>query len=158
MRIRPLAPKDKATLLALMIKTRAFTAQEIDVAMELINVAIKDPDQKDYVVRCLVDDQDQPLGYVCYGPAPMTTGTFDLYWIAVDPDYQKQRIGSRLIDYLDEVVKGQGGRMILADTSTIPEYEKTSHFYLRNGFKEVAKIADYYGPGNDRVTFCKRYA
>lgn len=156
MKIRPLAPKDKARLLSMLIKTRAFTSREIDVAMELINIVIKDPNQKDYAIDCLVDVQDQPLGYICYGPTPMTTGTFDLYWVAVDPDSQEQGIGSRLLDFLDGVVRSQGGRMILADTSTIPQYEKTSKFYLRNGFKEVARIADYYGQGNDRVTFCKR--
>jgi len=45
--------------------------------------------------------------------------------------------------------------MILADTSTHPDFEKTQSFYLKNGFREVARIPDYYHPGNDRITFCK---
>jgi hypothetical protein len=60
------------------------------------------------------------------------------------------------VNFLDEVVKGMNGRMILADTSTIPQYEKTRSFYLNGGFQEVGRIPDYYLPGNDRVTFCKR--
>ena len=54
------------------------------------------------------------------------------------------------------VVKRRGGRLILADTSTVPHYEKTQRFYVKNGFREVARIPDYYHPGNDRVTFCKK--
>jgi ribosomal protein S18 acetylase RimI-like enzyme len=86
----------------------------------------------------------------------MTQGTFDLYWIAVDPDFQKHGIGSTLLVSLEEMVRAKGGRMILADTSTIPHYEKTQRFYLKNGFQEVARVPDYYRPGNDRITFCKK--
>jgi len=103
-----------------------------------------------------VDVQDQAIGYICYGPTPMAQGTFDLYWIAVDPDFQGQRVGSTLLNFLEKVLKAEGGRLILADTSTIPHYEKTQKFYLKNGFQEVARIPDYYHPGNDRITFCRR--
>jgi len=156
MKVRPLIEKDRATLLSMLIRTRAFTSAEIDVAMELIDSVLKDPMQKDYQIYCLVDDRDQGVGYICYGPTPMTQGTFDLYWIAVDPDFQEKGAGSRLLIFLEEVVKAEGGRLILADTSTIPHYERTQRFYLKNGFQEVARIPDYYHPGNDRVTFYRK--
>jgi ribosomal protein S18 acetylase RimI-like enzyme len=156
MKIRPMVEKDRASLLSMLIKTRSFTSAEIDVAMELINIVLKDQIQKDYQIYCMVDDQDQAIGYICYGPTPMTQGTFDLYWIAVDPGFQEQGVGSKLLSFLEEVVKAEGGRLILADTSTIPHYEKTQKFYLKNGFQEVARVLDYYHPGNDRVTFCRR--
>ena len=156
MTLRPLFEKDRARLLSLLIRTRAFTSAEIDVAMELIDIVLKDPIQKDYQVDCIVDDQDLVIGYICHGPTPMAQGTFDLYWIAVDPDFQEQGVGSKLLGFLEEGVKARGGRMILADTSTVPHYEKTKKFYVKNGFQEVAKIPDYYHPGNDRITFCRR--
>ena len=156
MKVRSLVEKDRARLLSMLIRTRAFTSAEIDVAMELIDSVLKDPTQDDYQIHCLVDDHDQVIGYLCYGPTPMTEGTFDLYWIAVDPDFQEKGAGSRLLSFLEEDVKAKGGRLILADTSTIPQYEKTQGFYLRNGFKDVARVPDYYYPGNDRVTFCKK--
>jgi ribosomal protein S18 acetylase RimI-like enzyme len=156
MRIRPFIEKDRATLLSMLIKTQAFTSAEIGVAMELIDIVLKDRTQKDYQVDCMVDDQDLAIGYICSGPTPMTRGTFDLYWIAVDPGFQEQGIGSKLLDFLEGRVKAKGGRMILADTSTVPHYGKTQKFYVKNGFQEVAKIPDYYHPGNDRITFCRR--
>lgn len=156
MKIRPLVKKDRARLLSMLIKTRSFTSAEIDVAMELIDIVLKDLMQKDYTIHCIVNNQDQAIGYICYGPTPMTQGTFDLYWIAVDSEFQKQGVGSKLLVFLDEAVRTRGGRMILADTSTIPHYEKTRKFYLKNGFEEVARVSDYYHPGNDRVTFCRK--
>jgi len=156
MKIRPLLEKDRAKLLSVLIKTRAFTSAEIDVAMELIDMVLKDRVQKDYQIDCMVDDQDLAIGYICRGPTPMAQGTFDLYWIAVDPDFQEHGAGSKLLGFLEEEVKARGGRMILADTATVPQYEKTQRFYVKNGFQQVARIPDYYYPGNDRITFCRR--
>jgi ribosomal protein S18 acetylase RimI-like enzyme len=156
MKIRSLLKKDRARLLSMLIKTRAFTSAEIDVAMELIDIVLKDPIQKDYQIYSMVDDQDQVIGYICYGPTPMALGTFDLYWIAVDPDFQERGAGSKLLSFLEKLVKAEGGRLILADTSTIPHYEKTLRFYIKNGFQEVGRVPDYYHPGNDRITFCRR--
>ena len=156
MEIRPLILEDRMRLLSMLVKTRVFNSDEIDVAMELIDIVLKDQNQKDYYISCMVDHQRQPVGYICYGPTPMTQGTFDLYWIVVDPDFQGKKIGSQLLNFLEKILSGRNGRMILADTSSIPEYEKTKKFYLRNGFQEIARVKDYYSPGNDRITFCKR--
>ena len=156
MEIRSLVEKDRAKLLSILIRTQAFTSEEMNVAMELIDIVLKDRNQKDYKIHCMVNDQDQPIGYVCYGPTPMTQGTFDLYWIAVDPESQKLGIGSKLLVFLEKLIKELEGRMILADTSTLPQYERTRRFYVKNGFQEVARVPDYYHPGNDRITFCKK--
>jgi ribosomal protein S18 acetylase RimI-like enzyme len=156
MEIRAFVPKDRGRLHSMLIEARVFTREEIDVAMELIDNVLKDERQKDYKIHCMVDGQDQPVGYICYGPTPMTEGTFDLYWIVVDPNFQGQGIGSKLLDFLEKVLKGMDGRMILAETSSIPEYEETQRFYLQKGFQEVGRVPDYYYPGNDRITYCKR--
>jgi hypothetical protein len=60
------------------------------------------------------------------------------------------------LNYLEKEVKKKEGRMILVDTSSIAQYEKSQKFYLSEGFHEVARVPDYYYPGNDRITFCKR--
>jgi ribosomal protein S18 acetylase RimI-like enzyme len=156
MEIRAFLPKDRDRLHSMLIEARVFTREEIDVAMELIDIVLKDERQKDYKIHCMVDGQDQPVGYICYGPTPMTEGTFDLYWIVVDPNFQGQGIGSKLLDFLEKVLKGMDGRMILAETSSIPEYEETQRFYLQKGFQEVGRVPDYYYPGNDRITYCKK--
>ncbi|MEW6377738.1 MAG: GNAT family N-acetyltransferase [Thermodesulfobacteriota bacterium] len=156
MEIRSLAQKDRNKLHSMLLKTRFFSSEEIDVAMELIDIVLKDQSQEDYRIHCMVDDQNHPVGYICYGPTPMTQGTFDLYWIVVDPDFQGQGIGSKLLFFLEEMVKEVKGRMILADTSSIAQYERTQKFYIQNGFQEVARVPDYYHPGNDRITFCKK--
>lgn len=156
MKIRLLKEKDRERLHNILTATHIFTSEEVGVAMELIDIVLREPNHKDYTVHCLVDDKDQPLGYICYGRAPMTQGTYDLYWIAVDPRFRNRGIGSRLVDFLEETVKGIGGRMIIVETSSTSSYDMTQEFYRHKGFQEVGRVPGYYYPGNDRVTYCRR--
>ncbi len=156
MEIRPLAPKDRGYLQSILLRAGVFTPEEIEVAMELIDLVLRDSNQKDYSIHCFVNAEDKPLGYICYGPVPMTQGTFDLYWIVVDSEFKGQGIGSRLIDFLEEEMRRRKGRLILADTSSISSYEEAHRFYLKKGFQEVARVPDFYWVGNDRITFCKK--
>jgi len=48
MNIRPLVPKDRVRLHSMLIETRVFSQEEIDVAMELIDIVLKDENQNDY--------------------------------------------------------------------------------------------------------------
>jgi ribosomal protein S18 acetylase RimI-like enzyme len=156
MKIRALVERDREKLYSILVETQVFTREEIKVAMELIDIVLRDPNQEDYKIDCMANSNDQAIGYVCYGPVPMTQGTFDLYWIVVDPRSRGQGIGSKLLHFLEGVVRERKGRMILIDTSSISQYEKTQKFYTRHGFQEVARVPDYYHAGNDRMTFCKK--
>jgi hypothetical protein len=47
-----------------------------------VDAALASPGRDYNVLVC--DDGERILGYICFGPTPMTMGTWDLYWIAVD--------------------------------------------------------------------------
>src|SRR5258708_833743 len=86
MEIRPIAAKDRESLAALLRRIDTFSPPEISCALELIDLALT-TNKADYQI--LVATKGDPVvGYVCYGPTPMTVGTFDLYWIACAPKAQ----------------------------------------------------------------------
>ncbi len=134
---------------------------EVQCALELIEAYLNVAEQKDYVLACAVDAADQPVGYVCYGPTPLTAGTYDLYWIAVDPAWHGRGVGSLLIEYVEQAVRrptssGEGGRLLIIETSSLPRYEAARRLYQRHHYKEVARIPDFYAEGDDRVIYAKR--
>jgi ribosomal protein S18 acetylase RimI-like enzyme len=94
-------------------------------------------------------------GYAAYGPTPLTQGTYDLYWIAVSPDRQGSGLGRHLMDWVESRLQESGGRLLLIETSSQTRYDPTRRFYLRLGYREAARIADFYRPGDDRVTYAK---
>ena len=102
-------------------------------------------------------DGDQVLGFACYGPRDLTSGVFDLYWIAVDSNTHRNGIGRRLLTATEEAVRQAGGRMLIAETSGTPHYEPTRNFYLGMGYKMEATIKDFYTEGDDLTIFVKRF-
>ena len=100
---------------------------------------------------------DRVLGFACYGPRDLTTGVFDLYWIAVDPNLRRSGVGRRLLIASEEAVCKAGGRMLIAETSGTPHYEPTRKFYLGMGYVMEASIKDFYSEGDDLAIFVKRF-
>jgi len=49
-----------------------------------------------------------------------------------------------LLRFMERDIKDLGGRMILAETSSNPEYQGARDFYSKHGYREVARIDDFY--------------
>ena len=93
--LRNLKAKDCPVLERLLSRISAFEKEDQALAMDLIHEALGHPNQKDYLFLVAVGEDDFPVGYACFGPTPLTDGTFDLYWIAVDPACAGQRVARR---------------------------------------------------------------
>jgi ribosomal protein S18 acetylase RimI-like enzyme len=99
---------------------------------------------------------DQVLGFAIYGYRDLTDGVYDLYWIAVDPNARRKRVGRELITACEKAVRENGGRMLIAETSGTPHYEPTRKFYFEMGYQNEAVIKDFYSAGDDLMIFTKR--
>lgn len=150
--IRPLLREDREPIHQLIVGTGVFTDEEIGIALELIDVALDKPGQKDYIIYTCVEGNDV-VGYYCVGPTPATTSTFDLYWIATKPSAQGKGIGSKLDVHAMNLIRSKGGRLMIAETSSQPKYDGTRKFYIARGYTELARIRDYYRIGDDLVVY-----
>jgi ribosomal protein S18 acetylase RimI-like enzyme len=155
--LRNLQTKDYPRLEGLLARIPSFSQEDKTLAMELINAALSQPGQKDYLFLIAANGEDDPLGYVCFGPSPLTVGTFDLYWIVVDPGFAGQRIGTMLLKAVEEEIRKSKGRMLIIETSSGPAYESTRLFYLKNHYRLVETIPDFFREGEDRVTYMKKF-
>jgi ribosomal protein S18 acetylase RimI-like enzyme len=153
--IRALQDDDRGPIRAILVATGVFTAEEVDVALELIDYALNDRLQQDYDFRVGIAESGEVAGYYCTGPTPLTVGTYDLYWIAVNPSLHDRGIGRQLLNDAEKLVRSQGGRLLIAETSSQPKYEHTRTFYLKNQYSEVARIREYYKVGDDLVVYGK---
>lgn len=156
MQIRPMTSKDKKAVLNILQYTPEFTPAEVVLADEVIDDYLFNPTESGYFV--LVAEIESKIGgYVCYGPTPITEGTWDIYWIAVDHTIQGKGIGKQLMEAAEQRIKEAKGRLILVETSSKPGYEKTNAFYLRLNYKESCRIIDFYMIGDDQITYEKRF-
>jgi ribosomal protein S18 acetylase RimI-like enzyme len=153
--IRPFRKEDIAPLVEILRATSVFRPEEIAVAIELMEIVVDEPRQQDYIMYTAVDEGETVRGYYCVGPTPMTQGTFDLYWIAVDPSTQRKGVGRTLLQHCEALVQSNHGRLIVVETSSQAKYEPTRRFYERNGYHEEARIRRYYAPDDDLVIYTK---
>ncbi len=154
MAIRSVVAHDAERIHAILDATGVFTAAEIACANELIHEAIHE-DEGDYFVYVLVDEHSVVQGYVCFGPTPLTDGTYDLYWIAVDPTAHGRGYGQQLVAFVERELRAEGGRLLLIETSSKDAYGPTQAFYLRCGYVELARIPGFYREGDDKIVYGK---
>ncbi len=154
--MRKLRHDDIPMLEEILVATGAFTDEEVVVAVELLETVVNDPLQQDYEVA-VADIGDRVAGYVLFGPVPLTEGNYDLYWIAVDPNSQGSGVGRRLMKHVEDQVRQRSGRLLCLETSSQGGYLRTRTFYEQAGYVEESRIRDFYKPGDDRLTYVKRF-
>jgi ribosomal protein S18 acetylase RimI-like enzyme len=160
-RLGALEPRHRSRLAEILAATGVFNAEEVAVALGLFDETIpapgaaSSPSSYEFVGAF---DADTLVAYACYGPTPATDGTFDLYWIAVHPATQAAGEGTRLLDEVERRLLRRAGRLLVVETSSRDAYEPTRRFYAARGYREAARITDFYAPADDRVIYAKRLA
>lgn len=161
MHIGGLRVGDRARLAELLVDTGAFHADEVDVALALFDLTHGGSASGAHAASVDYEfvgafDGDQLVGYACFGATPATEGTYDLYWLAVDPLAQGRGVGRALIREVETKLTGRGGRLLVVETSSRPDYDGTRTFYARSGYVEAARVRDFYAPADDRILLTTR--
>ncbi len=147
-------PGDPSAVREIVERTGFFRPDEVAIAGELVDERLARGEASGYRF-VFADVDDVVVGYACYGPIACTTASYDLYWIAVDPRWQGQGVGRRLMNEVASRVAAAGGARIYIDTSGRPQYVPTRAFYERHGFHCEARLTDFYAAGDDRLIYAK---
>jgi ribosomal protein S18 acetylase RimI-like enzyme len=146
--------------------TSVFRDEEVKVALELFDETFAagparapyDPGDgvANYEFVGSFSREGQLVGYVCYGATPGTDRTYDLYWIAMHPEFQGEGGGSQLLGEVERRLRQREARLLVVETSSRNDYAPTRHFYEAHEYARAADLADYYAPGDHRVIYTKR--
>ena len=147
--------RDKTPLMNILRDTPEFTPPELIVAEEVLDCYLEDPIRSGYRIL-IVEDNTSVCGYICYGPTPLTEGTWDLYWAAVARNMRGKGLGKALWEKAEDDIKRDGGWLAVIETSSKPNYEQTRRFHQSRGYDNVGRIADFYAPGDDMLIYVKR--
>lgn len=157
MEIRPPNASDRAALHALLDRIETFNPEEIATAGGIIDRVLDAADAKHPDFQLLVAERGgEIVGYVCYGPAAMTEGTFELYWIASIPNVRGQGIGSSLVAAMEGDLRRRGARLVKVESSATEAYGPTRGFYESLQYGEEGRFRDYYAVGDDLIVLKKK--
>lgn len=151
--VRDLAPFDRARVEAMVRSSPLFHDDEVMVALEVFDGAAAG--SPDYIgLGAAIDNR--LVGWICWGATPCTAGTYDMYWLVVDPDTQGLGIGTVLVREMERRLMDAGSaRLIVVETAGRPEYAGTRAFYEARGYARTATIPDFYAPNDDLVVYVK---
>lgn len=149
--IRPTILDDATALLAIA-KAIGFEPGECKVLSEMM--ADYFSGNNDHI--WLTDDDNGPVGVAYCAPERMTNGTWNLLFIAIQPEYQGQGRGTSLIGHVEQLLRAQGARLLLVET--LASFDRTRAFYRKCGYEEEAQIRDFYDAGADKIVYRKLLA
>jgi acetoin utilization deacetylase AcuC-like enzyme/GNAT superfamily N-acetyltransferase len=149
-----LSPQDLPAIGRLVELTGFFTAEEVKVALELVQARLDTGDASGYHFL-LAEQYGRLVGYACYGPIACTLSSFDLFWIAVHPEFQSRGLGSHLLTEVEKRIRETGGTRLYVETSQRVQYASTRTFYERHGYRVASVLEDFYAPGDTRATYLK---
>ena len=136
-------------------EAQVFDAEEIVAVQELVDDYVAKGDASTY--RFLSYRLDgRVVGYTCYGKRSLTDSTFDLYWICSAPSAQRKGVGHALLQQTEQEIRVLGGRLVMVETSGLPEYEPARRFYDSRGYRREAVIEDFYAKGDSLVLYSKK--
>jgi acetoin utilization deacetylase AcuC-like enzyme/GNAT superfamily N-acetyltransferase len=150
-----ICPEDAERVRKLVEITGFFTPDEVEVAVELVNERQAKGESSGYHF-IIAEHYGRVIGYTCYGPIPCTQSSYDIYWIAVHPDYQGRGVGRQLLKETERRIKNAGGVRIYVDTSQRIQYASTRAFYERCGYQSESLLPDFYAQGDGKVIYCKQ--
>jgi acetoin utilization deacetylase AcuC-like enzyme/GNAT superfamily N-acetyltransferase len=147
-------PEDGRRVRHLLEVTGFFHPEEVAVAEELVLERLEKGEASGYHF-VMADHYGRLAGYACFGPIPCTAARYDLYWIAVHPDFQSRGLGRRLLTESERRIKAAGGSRIYVDTSQRVQYASTRAFYERCGYRLETVLKDFYATGDGKAIYCK---
>lgn len=132
-----------------------FRPDEVPVAVDLVTERLEKGAESGYEF-VIADVDGLTAAYACFGLIPCTLYSYDLYWIATHEDYRGQGLGKIVLREVEKAITALGGKTIYVETSSLPNYEPTRAFYLKNNYIEKTRFEDFYNDGDDKVIYIKK--
>lgn len=147
-------PSDPEAISAIVKSSGFFSEEEIDLARELAEEKLEYGEESSYQFL-FAEDKKIVHGYTCFGLIPATSGSYDLYWIAIDHPSRGIGLGKDLMKRTEKTIYQLGGKRIYVETSSRHQYQPTHGFYESCGYAREAVLKDFYAPGDSKIIYSK---
>jgi len=140
----------------ILISTNFFNQEEIKIACELVEEALKKWQEKSWYNFLFADYENQTIAYSCFGKIDWTVCSYDLYWIGTHNDFRWNWIGWLLLKETEKMISQKWTCNIYVETAGKEQYQPTRKFYEKNWYTKEAVIKDFYADGDDKIIYSKR--
>ena len=151
--IRAALPQDRESIIEVARLSGLFPPEGIaEIEATLASFFAGQAGGEQWLVSIL---ENRAAAIAYYAPERMTDGTWNLYLLAVHPEQQGQGLGGALVQQVEQDLLQASARVLLIETSGVPDFAGQRAFYVRLGYHEEARIREFYAPGDDKVVYWK---
>lgn len=153
--LRPAQPEDRAGIVRVLLDSRLFGESDAACVGEMFDETWAKPRPDGY--RWVTAWIEQTLvGFACHGAEALTQGTWDLFWVCVLPEHRGRGVGRALVEAALAEARREGARLMVIYTSSTTDYAPARRLYESAGFVCVARVPEYYRPGDDLCIYWRR--
>ena len=149
--IRPVTTADVDDLKLVLDSCELFPSEYLD---EMISDYFNNAETEDHWFTFLIDEKPVAIGYCI--PEKLTEGTYNLLAIGVSQNAQRKGVASAMMEYIEQQLKQNNGRLLLVETSSDDAQIAARKLYQKIGYKQVAVIDDFWKEGEDKIVFLKQ--
>jgi len=93
------------------------------------------------------------IGFICFDKCEIAKDVYEVYWIVVTEESRRKGVAKILHDSFLDFVRRKHARAVFIETESCQAYASAQRFYEKCGYKEVARVKDFYDIGNDKVIY-----
>lgn len=146
---------------------RALRLDEVSSAVDLVVAAGLFPAEESGIVRDLLDRfatgatedvclvSDGGSGIVYAAPIVATDRAWDLTMLGVLPEGRRSGLATALVGAVEAELVRREQRLLIVQTSGLPTFQPARALYRRLGYREEARVRDYWEQGDDLVMVTK---
>jgi len=149
--IRNVRKEDIEDLKKVLDSINLFPSQMLE---DMISDYFNNPNSSEIWFTAVDNNIPVSIGYCA--PEKLTEGTFNLHAIGVKNNLQGKGIGNKMMAFLEDQLKKQGGRILIVETSGGDELKLTRKFYSDLNYNKEAIIRDFWTEGEDNVVYWKK--
>jgi len=150
-KIRPVTKTDINGMKQVVDSSELFPSEYLD---EMISDYFDNPDTQDIWFTYIDNNKQVAIGYCV--PEKFTDGTYNLLAIGVSKDTQRKGIASQMMNYIEQRLKQNDGRILIVETSSDDAQIGARNFYKKIGYIQAAVIKDFWKEGEDKIVFWKK--
>ncbi|HZK79308.1 MAG TPA: GNAT family N-acetyltransferase [Gemmatimonadaceae bacterium] len=140
--------EDLAAALAL-VKREKERNRWIERTADVLRSAVAEPEGE--YRACVAERDGELVALGAYGIVAGTIGTGMIYSILVAPRSRRAGIGERLLFQIKTDLAAAGARIVVAEIPGDPTVMRFRALLLTHGFREEARIEDYYADGIPQI-------
>ena len=149
--IRPTAKTDSEALLAIIKESGQFDADGFDFVQDTLAQHLASNGEGIW----LTADDGEPVGVAYCRPEPVASGTWNLLMLWTRSDRHGKGHGASLVKQVERELQGRTARLLIVETSGLPEFAPARAFYAKCGFVHEASIKNFVAAGDDKLVFTK---